>query len=151
LTVQVHRVAKDHILDPATVVLVGEDVIVGHALELLLRCTDYAAEFVKLDSFVPRRSLGGAQLLLVAPGLTREDRKAVLTSVEADPATKDLPIVELVPAAPTEQLAERHFSVSWPCRTEDLQRQIKAALHTEADGSSPGARTPHALRRGGSI
>ena len=111
----------------AAVVVVGGDSIVGHALELLLRGSGYDARFEALRRFDARRILREAGLVLLAPGLDEWGRGAVLSSVEAACHDGKLPVLELVPATASRP-GERHTLVPWPCRTEDLDREIEAAL-----------------------
>jgi hypothetical protein len=111
----------------AAVVVVGGDAIVGRALELLLRGSGYDARFEAPPTFDARGVLREAGLVLLAPGLDERDRGAVLSSVEAACHEGDLPVLELVSViAP--RSGKGHALVFWPCRTEDLEREIEAAL-----------------------
>jgi hypothetical protein len=124
--VRTSRVAVGH-APAATVVVVGGDPIVGHALELLLCGSGYDARFRALRGFDAKRTLREARLVLLAPGLDEWDRGTVLSSVEAAFHEGGPPVLELVPAA-TSRPGEGHVLVPWPCRTEDLEREIEAAL-----------------------
>jgi hypothetical protein len=111
----------------AAVVVVGGDAIVGRALALLLRGSGYDARFEALPTFDARRALRDVGLILLAPGLDERGRGAILSSIEAACHEGDLPVLELVPAT-VSRFGKRHALVFWPCRTEDLEREIEAAL-----------------------
>ncbi len=112
----------------AAVVVVGGDAIVGRALGLLLRGSGYDARFEAPPTFDARRAVREAALVVLAPGLDGRGRGAVLSSVEAACHEGDLPVLELVPAAASRSGKGHHALVFWPCRTEDLEREIEVAL-----------------------
>lgn len=114
-----------------TVVVLGGDAIVGHALELLLRGSGYDARYEDLQVFDARRALAKAGLVLLAPGFDEWGRDTVLASIEAVCRYGGLPVLELTPPVTTFRAREKHALVPWPCRTEDLEREIEAALHRE--------------------
>lgn len=145
---KVHRLVADPAAVPAAVVVVGEDAVVGQALELLLRSTKYSVRFVALPSFSARRSLDGAQLLLLAPGLEPGDREAILLSVGAESDAPNLPVVELVSAAQASRVGASHFVVPWPCRLEDLEQRIRAALSLDASREQYGYGASRTLKDG---
>jgi hypothetical protein len=111
-----------------TVVVLGGDAIVGHALELLLRGSGYDATYEDVQIFGTRRSLAKVGLVLLAPGLDEWDRDAVSASIEAVCRCGSLPVLELTSPVTTFHPRKKHALVSWPCRTEDLEREIEAAL-----------------------
>lgn len=112
---------------PAPVVVVGGDSIVGNALKLLLRGSGYAARFEVARSFDARRVIQEADLVLLAPGLQEWDREAVLSSVETARPQEGLPVLELV-SVTDYRPEEGHALVPWPCRTEDLEREVEDVL-----------------------
>jgi hypothetical protein len=112
----------------ATIIVVGGDAVVGHALELLLRGSGYDARSEALSTFDASGAPLDAELILLAPGLDERDRSTVLTSVDAEHQADGLPVVELVPAT-TAWPGEGHALLPWPCRTQDLERELEAALH----------------------
>ena len=112
----------------ATIIVVGGDAIVGHALELLLRGSGYDARSEALSTFDAKGAPLDAELILLAPGLDELGRGTVLTSVDADQRGGNLPVVELVPAT-TAWPREGHAFLPWPCRTQDLEREVEVALH----------------------
>lgn len=112
----------------AIIVVVGGDAVVGHVLKLLLRGSGYDARVEALSNFDIEGTSLEAGLILLAPGLDELGRKAVLTSVNAARRGDDLPVVELVPAT-TSRPETEHALLPWPCRMEDLEREVEAALH----------------------
>jgi len=103
----------------------------GRSLEALLQATGYDARFQPEPS---ADGLGGlladSHLLLIAPGLSAEIRKA-LVDVVMDPATK-IAVLELLPANGGEQNIQGVGVAPWPCSVEELQRRIRAALLAQA-------------------
>jgi hypothetical protein len=114
-------------LPAAVVVVVGEDSIVGHALALLLRGSGYDARFEPFNAFDVNRACAEAGLVLLAPGLDGRDGNAVLSSVVAACSESDLPVLELA-SATSHRTSRKHAYVPWPCRTEELERQIGNVL-----------------------
>ena len=121
-------VAAEAVPAAATIIVVGGDAVVGHALELLLRGSGYDARSETLSTFDARGAPLDAELILLAPGLDELDRSTVLTSVDADHRGDDLPVVELVPATKARP-SEGHAFLPWPCRTQDLEREVAVVLH----------------------
>lgn len=111
----------------AIIIVVGGDAVVGHALELLLRGSGYDARFEASLTFVAGGMSLDAGLILLAPGLDVRGRETVLASVDAARRGGGLPVVELVPATASRP-REGHARLPWPCRTEDLEREVEAAL-----------------------
>ena len=112
------------------VLVVGRDPVVGHALVLLLRSSSYDVGFLLDTSLSEPGVLEGARLLLLAPSLGAERRKTVLSLIEFGAATKSVPILELAADGSASRARERHLVMPWPCRMEDLQRQIEMMLLT---------------------
>lgn len=112
----------------AIIIVVGGDAVVGHALELLLRGSGYNARFEALPTFAADGTPLDAGLILLAPGLDERGREAVLTSVDVARRGGDLSVIELVPAM-SSWPGEGHALLPWPCRTEDLEREVETALH----------------------
>ncbi|QIN84389.1 hypothetical protein GBA63_18380 [Rubrobacter tropicus] len=127
-----------------TVAVLGEDSIVGNALELLLCGSGYDARFEALRTFDAGRTLRGVRLVLLAPGLDEWDRGAVLSSVEAACREGGLPILELV-SATISRPGRGRVLIPWPCRTKDLEREIDNALLREQAAS--GRRQPSQATR----
>lgn len=126
------------------VVVVGGDSIVGHALALLLRGSGYDARFEALRTFDARRVLRETGVVLLAPGLNEWGQTAGPAAVVAACHDGGLPVLELVPAT-VSRSGEGHALIPWPCRPEDLEREIEAALLREEGcaGLSATAREEH--------
>jgi hypothetical protein len=133
--------AQDPAPTSVVVVVVGGDAVVGQALELLLRSTDCSVKFLAEPYLNAPGSLDGAQLLVLAPGLGAQKRKAILESVRSEPTMRSTSVVELASDARASQLEERHFLVPWPCRTEDLRQQVEAALLAGSGASKAATQT----------
>ena len=121
-------VAAEAVPGAATIIVVGGDAVVGHALKLLLRGSGYDARSEALSTFDAKGAPLDTELILLAPGLDEPGRSTVLTSAYADHRGKNLPVVELVPATKAWPV-EGHAFLSWPCRTQDLEREVEVALH----------------------
>lgn len=113
-----------------TVVVLGGDRVVGRALELLLWSTDWNVRFLTEPSSDEGGLLKGARLLLLAPGLSAEHRRALVTDIRSTPATARVPILQLGydPDGLQGSQADMGRFVPWPCRAEELKRHIDAAL-----------------------
>ena len=103
----------------------------GRSLEALLQAAGYEARFQPEAS---ADGLGGlladSRLLLIAPGLSAECRKA-LVDIAMAPATK-IPVLELLPVNGGEVVGiQGADAVPWPCPMEALQQRIQAALLTQ--------------------
>jgi hypothetical protein len=125
-------VTLDHF--PTSVAIVGGDAIVGQALELLLGSADFSARFLSEPSLEEPGWLDGVKLLLLAPGLDSERRKALLRLIDERPSEPRIPVLELVDSARAEQAGDGHF-VSWPCRAEELKRRVTDALLGRSEAS----------------
>lgn len=112
---------------PATVMVVGGDVIVGHALELLLRSNNYEVRFLHEPSLEDGGPLEKAQLLLLTPDLEVQRREELLIHVRNSPVTRDIPVLELVNVLGGKRAKSNRY-LSWPCRADSLKRRIDAEL-----------------------
>lgn len=108
----------------ATVVVIGGDAVVGQALELLLKDANGSVKFVPESLLAEPGSFSDVALLLLAPGLSDERQEAVLAAVKG----REVPVLELLANTRPSRVGERHFVLQWPCRPEDLRRQIEVAL-----------------------
>ena len=117
-----------------TVVVVGGDAVVGTTLELLLESVDYHVSFVAGPLLNEPGVLEGTDLLVLAPGLTDEQKVTVLAALRFGAhGGSPVPVVELVPELREATSADDRRLVPWPCRAEELDRQIRMAL-----GQAPG-------------
>jgi hypothetical protein len=111
------------------VVIVGGDPVIGRALEVLLQAAGYHTWFLsepvvgKLEEL-----LADSQLLLVAPALRTERRKALLNIVSGPSAPVKIPVLELLLPDEGEEHIQGQRGVLWPCSMEELKRAINAVL-----------------------
>jgi hypothetical protein len=71
--------------------------------------------------------------LLLAPGLDPKERETILSAAGTGLDTSNLSFLELVPTGQALRVGVHWFASSWPYRTEDLERQIRAALIADGD------------------
>jgi hypothetical protein len=119
---------------PTTVAILGENPVVGNALESLLRSTDYAARFFREYLPDPAEPFEGARVALILPTLSTTRNEALIAGVRSHPATMDLPVIELITTPNGEPYG--HTRLPWPCSLEELKRSIEAAL-PGGNGSQP--------------
>ena len=100
----------------------------GRALEALLQGVGYDTRFVEDP---PERSaeqlLEGVKLLLLAPTLSAESRETLLTEMGSMLDAANIPVLTLSTSL-KEALAGGPAFIPWPCRLEDLTKEIEAAL-----------------------
>ncbi len=137
-------------LVPATaeVVIVGGDVLVGRALELLLRSADCDVRFLgepSLDESELGASglLDGVHLLILAPRASAGCREVALALIDARTAEARIEVLELADDR-QEVLVGAREVLPWPCRTEYLKRRVMAAL-LDGPGTSQGGWGPSDL------
>jgi hypothetical protein len=118
---------------PVSIAVCGE-LVVGRALVLLLLDTHYDLEFLPAASLREPGSLEGIRLLLLTPtpGWSSGYHENLLTALNDDPVTADIPILELVTSPERTPDAgarvESRQRVLWPCSTEELKRHIATTL-----------------------
>ncbi len=104
--------------------------MVARVLELLLRGAGYGTRLLE-EAEADRPDglpLGGVDLLLLAPGPSSEQRGALLGAVRSAPETAHLPVLILLSTTSEGAPTKEAGIVAWPCRTEELVREIEAAL-----------------------
>jgi hypothetical protein len=111
---------------PTTVAILGENPVVGKALESLLLSSDLGARFFFEYPTGSVEPLGGAKVALVLPALSTERREVLMRRIRSSPATADLPIIELITTP--DEVHNGHTRLPWPCGLEELKRSIEAAL-----------------------
>jgi hypothetical protein len=116
------------------VAIVGEDAIVGKALELVLGSADFSARFLSEPSLEEPGWLDGIKLLLLAPRLDSERRKALLEFIDSRPSGSRIPVLELIDSAQAAQVGDGYF-VPWPCRAEELKQRVTDALLGRSEAS----------------
>lgn len=131
------------------VLVFGGDATVGRALEVLLKSADYDVRFLGESISSESGVLGRAQLVILAPGLSTEAREHILTQLGSRTEEAKLPVLELVTndqddTTYQEEQAGTGWFLPWPCRTEELRQQVKAALLKgfEEDKSGRGPQAP---------
>jgi|SRR5829696_5822483 len=123
--------------DRTRVTIIGGDPVVGEALEVLLQAAGYRTRCLPESGMDERfgELLAGSGLLLIAPVLSAERRKALLEMMQ-DPTTPvNVPILQLLPANGGQHLQGGRI-VLWPCSGEELKQAIDALL-IERGGSDP--------------
>jgi hypothetical protein len=118
---------------PTIVAIIGEDSVVGNALESLLRFADYGARFFP---GYPAESLEGARVALILPASISRRGEALIGRIKSHPATAHLRVIELITTPNGER--NGHIHLPWPCKLEELKRSIEAAL-LEDSGARPPA------------
>ena len=120
---------------PTTIAILGADTVVRSALCAVLENSGYRTRPLEAHStWAVDELLGGADLLLLAPGLDEGVRQALLGAAQKSA----MPVVSLSTTAATEepQRAERGLSVPWLCGIEELMDRIEAALLLAAPAAS---------------
>ena len=111
----------------AKVIVVAGDSAMGRSLEALLQAAGYDARFQPEPS---TDGLGGlladSHLLLIAPALSVESRKALIDTAMG--SALKIPVLELLPANEGEHDIQGVGVTPWPCSVEELQQRIRAAL-----------------------
>ena len=127
------------------VLVLGEDGVVGRALELLLRSADYDVGFFHASSSDELITLDGVGLVLLCPGLDNKYREPLLALAERVPTAMatEVPILELTDTPKGARADSRHF-LPWPCRAETLKRRMNTILLGEVES---GGDANHATRR----
>ena len=100
----------------------------GQALTLLLQSAGYGTHLMLeavADALVD--PLDGVHLLLLAPSSNARQREDLLNLMKSTSAPTQIPVLELVTSSNGAQ-PEPSDRVPWPCRMQDLQGRIEAAL-----------------------
>jgi hypothetical protein len=126
---------------PSSIVVSG-DPFASRILALLLRDCGYRAEFLAIWSLNEPGALEDVQLLVLTPTwalLSTEERKALVASLSQMTRDTGLIVMELITLSEerrTEEEAQEelpsHKKVPWPCRIDELEQRIEAALRTGA-------------------
>jgi DNA-binding response OmpR family regulator len=127
----------------ATVAVLSGNPLVDRVLELLLEDAGYEVSLLEeREAFRAEDLLDGVDVLLIGRGLGDDRREDFLRAMESTLETATIPVLALTPG-PKGALAEEDRLVPWPCRMEDLAREIDAAVRA-AEGGEPinGSRTP---------
>jgi hypothetical protein len=126
---------------PAKIAILGGDALVSRTLEVALQDVGYDARYLNgsLTDDEPTELLDEVRLVIFAPRMSNGSRKAALSTVKGTPATARVPVLELVTTA-SDASENGHGElvglVFWPCPTEELEREIEAALLNGANPKS---------------
>jgi hypothetical protein len=124
------------------------DPIVGRALVLILSGCRYDAKFLSISSLEEPKAFGGVRLLILTPKAQLSVRclKVLLSVLGDDKVPVKTPILELVVPSEEDYLFAGYedrfvLEAPWPCRIEELERLIEAALlaTSNADHEVPSA------------
>jgi hypothetical protein len=123
-------------------VVVSGDPFGSRILALLLRDSGYRAEFLAIPSLNDPEALEDVQLLVLTPTwalLSTEERKGLVASLSQMQRDTGLIVIELITLSEERRTEEEgpqelqsHKKVLWPCRIDELEQRIEAALRTAA-------------------
>ena len=118
---------------PSGIVISGEP-LGSRVLALLLQDSSYQAKSLPIASLNESGLLEDVQLLLLTPtqALSTEDRKGLLASLKEMPRETELIVMELIREEEEEAQELQTHKVPWPCKMDELERRIEAALRTAA-------------------
>ncbi len=125
-----------------TVVILSGNPLVGQALELLLNSAGYEVRLLEEpEVFKVGALLEDADVVLLSHDLGDGRREDFLRAMTSRLETATIPVLALSPG-PKRALAGVDRLVSWPCRIEDLAREIEASLRAAEGGETlDGSRT----------
>jgi hypothetical protein len=114
-------------------IVISGDPLASRILALLLQDSSYQAKSLPIASLNESGVLEDVQLLVLTPtqALSTEERKALLTSLKEMPRETQLIVMELIREEEEAQEVQTH-KVPWPCKMDELERRIEAALLTAA-------------------
>ena len=117
-----------------TVAILSGDPLVGRALELLLKGAGYDVRLLEEpDASRVEDLLHGTDVLLLDRGLTSGRREDFLGALASTLETATIPVLSLSPGSEGAS-AEEDRVVPWPCKIEDLVREIEAARKAAGGG-----------------
>ena len=121
---------------------ISGDPLQSRILALLLRDSDYQAEFMPISSLHEPKALEDVKLFVLAPTqalLSIEEHKALLASLRKMTRDRALIVMELISLSEERRAEEEEeeearelpsHKVLWPCGIDELEEQIEAALRT---------------------
>jgi DNA-binding response OmpR family regulator len=119
-----------------TVAILSGNPLVDRVLEFLLEDAGYEVSLLEeLEAFRVEDLRDGVDVLLIGRGLGDDRREGFLRAVASTLETATIPVLALSPG-PKGGLAAEDRLVPWPCRIEDLAREIDAAV-LAAEGREP--------------
>jgi DNA-binding response OmpR family regulator len=115
-----------------TVAILSGCRVVGRGLTLLLESAGYEVRLLEEpDGSEVEDLLRGVDVLLLGRGLGEDHREEFLRAMTSTLETATIPVLSLS-ASPGGTLFKEDRVVPWPCRIEDLAREIEAALRRAA-------------------
>lgn len=124
----------DHDKEPPTIALLGANIVVGHALLLLLRGAGYDVRILDAPTGMPKELLEVADLLLISPGLTNGRREESLTALGGTRERIGVPVLELSPVIKEGLIDDEVRAMQWPINIDGLIREIEGALEGALQG-----------------
>ena len=119
-----------------TVAILSGNPLVGRILEFLLDSAGYEVRLLEEpDPFKVGALLEDVDVVLLSHDLGNNRREDFLRAVTSRLQTATIPILALSPG-PERPLAGVDRLVAWPCRIEDLAREIEAALRGSQSGEA---------------
>jgi hypothetical protein len=117
-----------------TVAILGGNLLVGRALELLLESAGYEVRLLEeSEASGVEDLLEGVDVVLLGRGLNNGRRENVLGAMASTLEMAVIPVLSFNPAPEGTSAGEDRL-VPWPCRTEDLVREIEAARRVAGGG-----------------
>ncbi len=119
------------------VAILGPDTLAEDILVRLLEREGYSTTIIEAHpSGVVDELLEGVDLLLLAPGLNSDVRRAFLETMRSNPETANIPVLPLSPALKQALLGELSASAPWQRLFEELIAQMGAAVLERAAASA---------------
>ena len=114
-----------------TIAILGGNAVVGRALEVLLRSVGYEVRLwlEEPEAYGPEELLEGVDVLLLGPGLgaAEERREEYLRDMKGALETAAIVVLAFSPGQEG-TIAQVRRLVPWPCRVDELAREIEAVL-----------------------
>src|SRR5215211_473338 len=118
----------DLVTASTTIAILGGNSVAGRALEALLQGVGYDTRLIEdPPERPPEQLLEGVKLLLLAPTLSAETRETLLAQMGSTLEVANIPVPTLSTSL-KEALAGGPAFIPWPCRLENLNKKIEAAL-----------------------
>ena len=119
-----------------TVAILSGNPMVGRILEFLLDSAGYEVRLLdEPGAFKAGALLEDVDVVLLSHDLSNNRREDFLRVMTNGLQTATIPILTLSPG-PKRPLAGEDRLVSWPCRIEDLAREIEASLRVAEGGEA---------------
>jgi len=111
-----------------TIAIVGGNTVAGHALSLLLKGAGYETKILKVPPAGPENLQGVVDLLLVSPGMRKEQREKILAALRGSEQMLSIPVLAFSSVIEEGIFATKSSSATWPVDIGGLARAIEAAL-----------------------